>query len=216
MTRCNLKEAPTETPEQHFDAARQYQAYYDEALRNVGARAPRPTLGQRVNDYRRETLRTFKRTFLPPIHELYGAQCRGLDAETLKIFEPQIIAACVKEADNPLHVPPGELRKVERHDQYGVLKSIDWIGQESFVKQMMRPGRRITLAQMQCGKHIEIALLRVFSFVQRSASDAEFSHCSASHEGSTPAEVCSLQGRSGVLLQCQWKFRHPNRTEASQ
>jgi hypothetical protein len=149
MTRRKLKEAPMETPEQHFDAARQYQEYYDTSLRNVGARAPQPTLGQRVNDYRRETLRTFKRTFLPQVHPLYGVQCRNLDADTLKIFEPQILKACEQEAVNPAHVPPGELRKVERRDEYGVLRFTDWIGQESFVKQMTRPGRRTTLSQLQ-------------------------------------------------------------------
>ena len=52
------------TDQQHFDAARQFQAYYDETLRHVGAKAPQPTLGQSVNDYRRETLRQLKRTFL--------------------------------------------------------------------------------------------------------------------------------------------------------
>ena len=51
---------------EHFDTSRQFQAFYDEALRRVGARAPQPTLGQKVNDYRRETLRNLKRTFLPP------------------------------------------------------------------------------------------------------------------------------------------------------
>jgi hypothetical protein len=53
------------TPEQHFDAARKFQAYYDETLRKVGMRAPEPVLNQSVNTYRRETLRNLKRTFLP-------------------------------------------------------------------------------------------------------------------------------------------------------
>ena len=68
------------TPDQHFDAARKFQAYYDETLRKVGMRAPEPTLGQTVNDYRRETLRTLKRTFLPQVHELYKVNFRGLPA----------------------------------------------------------------------------------------------------------------------------------------
>jgi hypothetical protein len=40
-------------------------------------------------------------------------------------------------------VPPGELRKIEELDQYGQLKFIRGIGQDCFVKQMMRPGRRV-------------------------------------------------------------------------
>jgi hypothetical protein len=131
------------TPEQHFDAARKFQAYYDETLRKVGMRAPQPTLGQTVNDYRRETLRTLKRTFLPQNHDLYQVQFRQLPADVLQVFEPQLLNACVVEANNPIHVPPGELRKIEEYDQYGQVKTIKFIGQESFVKAMGRPGRRV-------------------------------------------------------------------------
>jgi hypothetical protein len=129
------------TPEQHFDAARQFQAFYDDTLRKVGMRAPQPTLGQTVNNYRRETLRNLKRTFLPPAHDLYQVQYRQLEADALQVFEPQLLQACVVEANNPAHVPPGELRKIEELDEYGKLKTIKWIGQESFVKAMGRPGR---------------------------------------------------------------------------
>jgi hypothetical protein len=131
------------TPEQHFDAARKFQEYYDSTLRKVGMRAPQPVLGETVNHYRRETLRQLKRTFLPPAHDLYQVNYRGLEADALQVFEPQLLNACVVEASNPVHVPPGELRKIEELDEYGKLKTIRWIGQESFVKQMGRPGRRV-------------------------------------------------------------------------
>jgi hypothetical protein len=137
------------TEQEHFAAARQFQEYYDDALRKVGARAPQPILGQRCDDYRRETLRTLKRTFLPPAHELYQINCRGLPSGALKALEPQLLQACVAEADNPAHVPLGELKKVERLDEFGKVKFIDWVGQENFVKQMMRPGRQTTLSQIQ-------------------------------------------------------------------
>jgi hypothetical protein len=131
------------TPEQHFDAARKFQAFYDEALRRVGMRAPQPVLGETVNHYRRETLRNLKRTFLPQNHDLYQVQYRQLKADALQVLEPQLLQACVVEANNPQHVPPGELRKVEELDEYGKLRMIKWVGQESFVKQMGRPGRRV-------------------------------------------------------------------------
>jgi hypothetical protein len=131
------------TPEQHFDAARRFQEFYDQTLRRVGMRAPEPVLGQTCNDYRRETLRNLKRTFLPPAHDLYQVQFRQLKADALGIFEPQLLTACVTEANNPVHVPLGELRKVEELDEFGKLKTIKWIGQESFVKAMGRPGRRV-------------------------------------------------------------------------
>jgi hypothetical protein len=131
------------TPEQHFDAARKFQAHYDDTLRKVGMRAPQPVLGETVNHYRRETLRQLKRTFLPPAHDLYQVNYRGLEADALQVFEPQLLNACVVEANNPQHVPLGELRKVEELDEYGKLKTIKWIGRESFVKAMGRPGRRV-------------------------------------------------------------------------
>src|SRR5215831_13639044 len=132
------------TPEQHFDAARKFQEFYDQALRKVGMRAPEPTLGQTVNNYRRETLRALKRTFLPEVHDLYKVNYRGLKADALQALEPQLLNAVVVEAYNPQHVPVGELRKIEELDEYGKLKTIRWIGQESFVKRMGRPGRRVT------------------------------------------------------------------------
>jgi hypothetical protein len=131
------------TEQQRFAAAREFQAYYDEALRNVGVRVPAPLLGNTVNDYRRETLRNLKRTFLPPVHDLYKVQFRKLPEDALGIFEPQLLAACVKEADNPAHLPSGEIRKIERLDETGRVRCIDWIGQESFVKAMGLAGRRV-------------------------------------------------------------------------
>jgi len=131
------------TPEEHFDAARKFQEFYDNTPRKVGMRAPQPVLGTTVNDYRRETLRTLKRTFLPQNHELYRIQFRGLPADVLNPFEAQLLNAVVVEANNPAHVPPGELRKIEELDEYGKLKTIRWVGRESFVKEMGRPGRRV-------------------------------------------------------------------------
>jgi hypothetical protein len=127
----------------HFDAARKFQAFYDETLRKVGARAPQPVLGETVNNYRRETLRNLKRTFLPQNHPLYEVQYRQLKSDALGVLEPQLLSAVVKEANNPAHVPAGELRKIEEIDPYGQVKTINWIGQDCFVKQMGRPGRRV-------------------------------------------------------------------------
>jgi hypothetical protein len=130
--------------EEHLSACLKFQEYYDNTLRKVGMRAPQPILGTTVNDYRRETLRTIKRTFLPQNHPLYAVQMRDLKADALQALEPQVLEAAVAEANNPCHVEPGQLRKVEELDEYGKLKTIRWIGQESFVKQMGRPGRRVT------------------------------------------------------------------------
>jgi hypothetical protein len=54
-------------------------------------------------------------------------------------FEPQIVAAALKEARNPNNVPAGELRKIEKSDAFGRVEQVDFIDQESFVKLMGRP-----------------------------------------------------------------------------
>jgi hypothetical protein len=131
------------TDSQHFEASRRFQEFYDATLRQVGTRAPSPKIGQSVNDYRRETLRQLKRTFLPQNHPLYAVQYRALKADALPVFEQQLLPAVVKEAVNPAHLAPGELKKIERMDETGRVRCIDWIGQDSFVKQMTRPGRRV-------------------------------------------------------------------------
>jgi hypothetical protein len=129
--------------QEHFQAARRFQEYFDTALAQVGMRAPQPVLGQTVNDYRRETLRTIKRTFLPQNHEYYKIQMRNLPADALNGFEPLVLKAAVKEAVNPVHLQPGEIRPIKRLDETGRVRCIDWIGQESFVRQMMLPGRKV-------------------------------------------------------------------------
>lgn len=131
------------TPQEHFEAARQFQEFYDATLRQIGTRAPAPSLGMSVNNYRRETLRQLKRTFLPQNHPLYQVQFRDLKADALPVFEQQLLPAVVQEANNPAHVPPGQLKKIERFDEYGKVKCIDFIGQQSFVRDMMRPGRKV-------------------------------------------------------------------------
>jgi hypothetical protein len=85
-----------------------------------------------------------KRTYLPPVHELAQVNYRGLRSDALDVFGPQLLKACVQEYRNPAHLQPGELRAIEVRDpQTGRVQHRDWIGQESFVKAMSRPGRRV-------------------------------------------------------------------------
>ena len=128
------------TPEQHFDTCRQWHEYFDGKLRTIGARAPAPTLGETVTDYRKKVLVQAKKAFIPRNHELRQFSLDDVRGDALTVLEPQILNAAVVEANNPLNVPPGELKKIERLDEYGKVRTIDFIGQEHFVKQMGRPG----------------------------------------------------------------------------
>jgi hypothetical protein len=133
------------TPEEHFDAARQWQERYDDKLRQVGMRAPEPVLGQTVSDYRRDVLIKAKKAFIPRTHQLRQFSLDDIKGDALNIIEQKILDAAVVEAQNPANVPPGELRKIERLDGYGKVKTVDWIGQQSFVRQMGTPGRRMSI-----------------------------------------------------------------------
>jgi hypothetical protein len=85
-----------------------------------------------------------KRTYLPQNHKLYQVNWRGIKSDSvLNALEPDLLAAVQVEAWNPCHVPPGELRERKIVDEYGKVREIRFIGQESFVKQMSMPGRRV-------------------------------------------------------------------------
>ena len=127
---------------EHFDTARRWQEHYQAAVEDIGLNIPPPTLGQTTNDYRREMMRLLKKTFLTPSHDLYKVQMRDLPSEVLPQFENMLLPACRTEAFNPLTVPKGEIRTVVKTDANG-LKVRHFIGQESFVKAMGRPGRRV-------------------------------------------------------------------------
>jgi len=76
---------------------------------------------------------------LPQNHDLYQVQMRALKSDALQALEPQVLRAAVAEANNPIHVPRGELRKIEEFDEYGQLKFI-WVGQDNFVRQIVQRG----------------------------------------------------------------------------
>ena len=118
------------------------QIFYDDALREVGVRAPAPVLGQSVRDYRRETLRMLKYT-LPEDHPLRQVNYRGLRTDSLNALEPQVMAAFKAEKVNPNKLADGEYKPVPKLNPYGQVQETRFIGKESFVKFMGRPGRRV-------------------------------------------------------------------------
>jgi hypothetical protein len=122
-------------------SGRVYQERYDNALAPWDQRAPAPVLGQSIDDYRRDTLVKIKK-LLPRGHELRKVKVYELRNDVIDVLEPQLLKACRTEAYNADSVPPGEMRRVVEVDQGGT-KIVRWIGQESFVKEMGRPGRRV-------------------------------------------------------------------------
>jgi hypothetical protein len=129
----------------HQDQAlRAYQARADDALSTWGLRAPAPTLSddpRYPERYRRELLYLAKKR-LPEDHQLRKFQVKHIPFDAFQVVEPQIYQACREAAYRPDSVPLGEMRRVEERDSNG-MRVVKWIGQEHFVKQMGRPGRRV-------------------------------------------------------------------------
>jgi hypothetical protein len=136
--------SPPPSDQDHFEASRNFQAYYDDAMREVGVRIPAPVLGMSTNQYRRKTLAALQRALLPRNHDLSRVDFHELKADALQVIEPQTLDACKAERINPNNVPLGEIKPIKVFDQYGRVQMTKFIGQESFVKTMGRPGRRVT------------------------------------------------------------------------
>jgi hypothetical protein len=122
-------------------SARVYQARYDDALQPWDLRAPAPVLGEPIEEYRAR-LAILAKKQLPTDHELRKIQYRRLDSASFSSLEPQLLSAVQKAAYDATSVPPGQFRQVTELDRNGH-KMVRFIGQESFVKEMGRPGRRV-------------------------------------------------------------------------
>src|SRR6516162_2839678 len=132
------------TQQEHLDNIIKYREYYNKELSDIGFEAPTPKADQTGGNYRRTTLQHFADRFLPQLHEFAKMNYLEMPYDVLKIFEPQVLKACVKEYQNPNNVPLGELRAIPKRDLLtNTVQAIDFIGRESFVKAMGRPGRRV-------------------------------------------------------------------------
>lgn len=127
---------------QMHSSARVLQERYDSALEPWGVRARAPRLGEDIDHYRREELIRVKK-LLPENHELRKVQIRQLRDDAIDVLEPQILRAARKSAYRSDTVPAdAPLRQVPEIDASGT-KSIRFIGQRSFIHDLVRKGRRV-------------------------------------------------------------------------
>ena len=139
---------------EHYDAAKEYQEYYDKILQRVGSYALPPYEGEKVHDYRRRILNTVTHTHLPEINEYY-MDYNTLRVDALDVMEPQALKAVQKAAVDPTFLKPGEIRMIVKKDINGIERR-DWLGREFFVKQEQygfRPGRRVVSFTTDRGKY---------------------------------------------------------------
>jgi hypothetical protein len=117
----------------------------DEVFQAWGERAPAPVASCDENyasRYRRKLVR-LAQARLPNDHELRRVPIAELGGTIFKNFEGQIYEACKAAATRPDAAAPGELREVVTINPQNGHKEINFIGTQSFVRQMGREGRRV-------------------------------------------------------------------------
>jgi hypothetical protein len=115
------------------------QARADAVFNGFGQRAPRPLEGEVLIDYRKR-LATKLKSYSPVWKSVKFSQ---LPEEAFGIAEVQVYADAISAASNPTDLEAGELRQVTKTDPTTGVRTINFYGKESFVKQMGRPGRRV-------------------------------------------------------------------------
>ena len=107
----------------------------------MGDPSPRTSERRRSDHYRRRLLIQAKNQ-LPDDHEYRGVTIKRLPSNALEPYEDLIYPACKDAAFRADSVPTGEMRRVEKVDQNG-LKTVEWIGQRSFVEDFKQIPRRV-------------------------------------------------------------------------
>ena len=115
------------------------QAKADAVFAGFGEHAPRPMEGESLSDYRtRMAVKLKKHSGAWKTVKLWDLPTAAFD-----IAEKQIYADAISAAANPVDLQPGELREVVSEDRRTGVKTSVFYGQESFVKGMGRPGRKV-------------------------------------------------------------------------
>jgi hypothetical protein len=115
------------------------QAKADAVFNGFGQRAPRPLEGESLLDYRKRMA-----TKLKSHSSVWkSVKLSQLPEEAFGIAEGQVYADAISAASNPTDLGAGELRQVTKTDPTTGIRTIVFYGNESFVKSMGRPGRRV-------------------------------------------------------------------------
>jgi hypothetical protein len=115
------------------------QSRADAVFNGFGKRAPRPLEGEALVDYRKR-LATHLKVYSDSWKNVKLSQ---LPDQAFDVAEGQIYADSVKAAASPIDLSEGELRAVTRQDQTTGQRTTVFYGNESFVKGMGRPSRRV-------------------------------------------------------------------------
>jgi hypothetical protein len=135
------------TPQEHFDRAREFQEYYQDAVNEIGLRIPGTNTDWSANKYRRETVHSLAKATLQN-HELGTIDYRECPIDAFNVYEPQVLKAAVTERRNPANYAPGDIKVFDPYT--GRVMRTDWVGgrlpngeQTTFLQSFTRAGRRV-------------------------------------------------------------------------
>lgn len=98
--------------EQYFINERlKYQPIYE----NNNRPTPRPLSGEGLTQFRLRMLSDTKNL----VPEYKDVNFHGMDPSALKLMEPKVIEAAIRELQNPTNVPEGTLKEIKKMDQSG-------------------------------------------------------------------------------------------------
>jgi hypothetical protein len=118
---------------------------YDPAFRAFGTLVPEPAADERPGVYRRRLFETLRHR-LPSDHEWSDVRADDIPASARNQIESLVIKAAMAEGLKPSseNLPrDGTLVRRDLTDGMTGAKSINWMGRESFIKQMGREGQRV-------------------------------------------------------------------------
>jgi hypothetical protein len=143
----------------------EHQARFDERLVRHSVKAPLAAADEAPPRYRRR-LFGIGQSLLPDGHDLTKFDAADLDGSAIVPFEQQLFEALDEEAESPSgsNLPKtvdDPRAKRERTDSAGG-KVVTWHAKRSFIKDMMRPARRVIAFHDRDGRIIYPSRARGF------------------------------------------------------
>ena len=126
-----------------------HQARYDNVFTKFGKRAPLALADDAPPDYRRK-LYGLAQTMLPSGHSLADLDPMELDGSAIVPFEKLLFEALEAEAEAPTGDNMPETlddprAKLERMDSDTGERRIEWRAKRSFIHDLSRPGRKVSM-----------------------------------------------------------------------
>ncbi len=129
---------------------RQYQVRYADAFAAFGSLPPAPIEDERPGQYRARLFEHLRRR-LPSGHELAAVRADDLSSASAQAranFEQMLLQAATAEGATPSvdNLPrDGSMISRVRVDADTGERRTEWYGRESFIKQLGRPGRKVSM-----------------------------------------------------------------------